>query len=108
VTVVVEAAAPEGVTVAGLKAHPTPEGRPEQAKVTVELKPFEGVTEMVAVADDDLVSLPLPGLIERAKSADGGAVMVTATAEEADMAKLAVSAYFAVMEWEPTLSAVVV
>jgi hypothetical protein len=46
---VVEAAAPGGVTVAGEKLHEAPVGRPEQAKVTAELKPYSGVTEIVAV-----------------------------------------------------------
>jgi hypothetical protein len=43
------AAAPEGVTVAGEKEHVDPEGNPEQAKLTEELKPFSGVTVSVTV-----------------------------------------------------------
>lgn len=42
-------ALPEGVTVGGLKEQVTPEGKPEQAELTVELKPFSGVTVTVAV-----------------------------------------------------------
>jgi hypothetical protein len=47
---VVEAAAPEGVTVVGEKLHDAPTGSPEQAKETTELKPFAGVTVTVSVA----------------------------------------------------------
>jgi hypothetical protein len=43
------AADPEGVTADGLKEHVTPIGSPEHAKLTVELKPFCGVTVKVAV-----------------------------------------------------------
>lgn len=47
---VVEAAAPEGVTVGGVKLHDTLEGKPAaQLNDTVELNPFNGVTEMVVV-----------------------------------------------------------
>ena len=41
---VVEAEVPDGVTVEGLKAQEAPLGNPLQAKFTVELKPFWGVT----------------------------------------------------------------
>ncbi len=44
VSVVVAFAPPLGVTVAGLKVQVTPAGSPEQAKLTVELKPFCGAT----------------------------------------------------------------
>lgn len=43
------AAVPDGVTVAGLKAHVVPVGSPEHAKLTAELKPYCGVTVRVAV-----------------------------------------------------------
>lgn len=46
---VVEAAAPDGVTVVGEKLHADPEGNPEQANETAELKPFAGVTETAVV-----------------------------------------------------------
>jgi hypothetical protein len=47
---VVEAAEPEGVTVCGVKLHDTEEGKPAaQLNDTVELNPFNGVTEMVVV-----------------------------------------------------------
>ena len=42
-------ALPDGVTVAGLKEQVTPEGKPEQAKLTAELKPFIGVTVTIEV-----------------------------------------------------------
>ena len=35
---------PAGVTVAGLNVHDAPDGKPEQAKLTGELKPFCGNT----------------------------------------------------------------
>ena len=65
-----------GVSVAGLKLHAAPDGRPEQAKLIVELNPFTGVTVKVA----DAGAVPLAGLIVREKSAGGGAVIVTVTA----------------------------
>jgi hypothetical protein len=47
---VVDTAAPEGVTVCGVKLHDTLEGIPvAQLNDTVELNPFNGVTEMVVV-----------------------------------------------------------
>jgi hypothetical protein len=45
----VVAAAAEGVTVVGLKEQVAPTGRPEQAKLTTELKPYCGVTVNVTV-----------------------------------------------------------
>ena len=44
---VVEAAAPDGVTVAGEKLHDVPESNPEQTNETAELNPFSGVIEIV-------------------------------------------------------------
>ena len=49
VSVVVPAAVPEGVTEVGEKRHAAPEGSPEQAKETAELKPFAGVIVTVVV-----------------------------------------------------------
>lgn len=46
---VVEAAPPEGITVAGEKLHDTPEGNPEQLNETAEANPFVGVTRTVVV-----------------------------------------------------------
>jgi hypothetical protein len=45
----VVAAAPEGVTVAGLKEQAVPTGSPEQAKLTIVLNPYCGVTVRVTV-----------------------------------------------------------
>jgi hypothetical protein len=76
---------PAGVSVAGLKLHPTEAGRPVQAKLTVPVNPFSGVTVSVAVAGTELVSVPLPGLMPKVKSG-AGAVMVTGTALDVDAA----------------------
>ena len=88
VTVVVAAVVPEGVTVAGLNAQETPAGRPEQAKLTAELNPFDGVMLTVADAGAVFVSVPLPGLIVSEKSGDGAAVIVTASGLDTDDPKL--------------------
>jgi hypothetical protein len=77
---VVVSGAPAGVSVAGLKLHVAPDGRPEQVKLIAELNPFTGVTVKVA----DAGAVPLAELIDREKSAGGGAVMVTVTAMDVD------------------------
>lgn len=46
---VVEAAPPDGVTEPGKKLHDAPDGNPEQAKFTTELKPYSGVTVIEVV-----------------------------------------------------------
>jgi hypothetical protein len=46
---IVEATAPDGVTVAGEKLHVVPAGKPEQLNDTDELNPFTGVIEIVLV-----------------------------------------------------------
>jgi hypothetical protein len=46
---IVEAAAPEGVTLAGAKLHDAPEGSPEQLSETAEANPPCGVTVVVTV-----------------------------------------------------------
>ena len=74
---------PVGVSVVGLKLHDAPDGRPEQAKLIVELNPFVGVTVKVAEAG----AVPPAGLIEREKSAGGGAMIVTVTALDIDAEK---------------------
>ncbi len=76
---VVVAAAPDGVTVAGLNEQLAPVGNPEQAKLTAALKPFCGVTVSV------VVSVP-PGLrlSEVGKAANvklGGARLIVYVAE---------------------------
>jgi hypothetical protein len=70
----VAAAAPEGVTVAGLKEQDVPLGNPEQAKVTGELKPLDGVTVRVAVPE--LPELTVRAAGEAAKVKLGGSAMV--------------------------------
>jgi hypothetical protein len=52
-------------------------------------------------AGADLVSAPLPGLIDTVKSREGEAVVVNATAEDVDVPKPALPEYFAVMECAP-------
>ena len=99
-------AAPAGVSVAGLKVHPTEAGRPEQAKLTVPVNPLTGVTVSVALAAAVLVSVPLPGLTPSVKSG-AGAVMVTGTALDVDTENDASPPYAAVIEWLPTASDVV-
>jgi hypothetical protein len=64
-----------GVTVAGEKLHDAPEGNPEQANETAELKPFAGVTETVVVALDPGVAVRDDGEAARVKSG-GGRLMV--------------------------------
>jgi hypothetical protein len=49
IVTVVEADAPDGVTVVGEKLQDAPAGSPEQLKETAELKPFCGVIEIDAV-----------------------------------------------------------
>ena len=46
---VVEAAAPDGATVAGEKLHDVPAGKPEQLNDTDELNPYCGLTRIVLV-----------------------------------------------------------
>jgi hypothetical protein len=104
---VVLAGDPAGVTVAGLKLQETPDGRPEQAKLTVLLKPLTGVTVAVVEAEAEPDSVPLAGLMEREKSG-AGAVMVTATALEFDAPNPVAPPYCASMLWLPTASVEVV
>jgi len=59
---VVEAAAPDGVTVDGEKLHDTPEGNPDvQLNETAELNPFIGVTEIVVVVLFPAVTVNVAG-----------------------------------------------
>jgi hypothetical protein len=68
-----------GVTVWGLKLQEYPDGSPEQAKETAELKPFVGVTVRVVFAAAVPLAAPFPGESEMAKSAAGGGAVVTVT-----------------------------
>jgi hypothetical protein len=90
---VVLIAAPAGVRVEGLKLQPTPEGRPEQLKLTVPAKAFTGVTVSLADAGVDLVSVPLVGLIVSEKSGGGAADMVTVTVLEVEAEKALLPPY---------------
>jgi hypothetical protein len=71
---VVEAAAPDGVTVAGEKLHDAPAGKPEQANVTLELNPPSSCTVMVVVPLCPAWTETDAGLIATVKS--GGMVYV--------------------------------
>jgi hypothetical protein len=86
VTVVV-AAAPDGVTVEGLKLHVTEAGSPEHAKLIEELNPLTGVTVRVAEAAPPFVTVPLVTLKPREKSGVG-IVMETVTAGDVEVAKV--------------------
>jgi hypothetical protein len=103
VRVVVAAALPFGVTVAGTNEQVLYDGKPEQAKLTAPLNPPDGVMLMVAVAELPWLTVPLAGLSEMLKSAGTGAVTVTVTVEEVEAAKLVLPAYAAVNEWVPSL-----
>ena len=77
------AATLEGVTLEGLKEQVVPVGRPEQAKVTAELKPFCGVT--VRVSEPWLPDLTVSVETLEVNEKDGGgaatiSVMVVVTA----------------------------
>jgi len=80
---VVEAAPPEGVTVAGEKAHDAPEGSPEQLNETAELKPFSGVTETPVVPLCPAVKVSDAGVAATEKSG-AAAVPVTTWLRGAD------------------------
>jgi hypothetical protein len=49
IVILVVTTAPEGVTVEGEKLQLAPAGTPEQLKLTAELNPLLGVTEIVVV-----------------------------------------------------------
>jgi hypothetical protein len=70
----VVAGEPEGVTVAGLKAHVAPVGSPEHAKLTVESNPFPGVTVSVTVPCS--VAVPVSEVGEAVSVKKGCWVMV--------------------------------
>jgi hypothetical protein len=67
VTVLVSAA-PAGVRLAGEKEHAAPSGNPVHARVTDELKPLSGVTDMVAVPDDPSITVSDGSFTDRLKS----------------------------------------
>jgi hypothetical protein len=100
--------APDGTTIDGLKLQMTPAGKPEQAKVTGELKPLLGVTFRVAAAGIDFVMVPLAGLIDKEKSGVGAGAIVTETPLEVEAEKALLPSNLAVMAWLPTGSVDVV
>jgi hypothetical protein len=87
------AAAPFGVTLAGLKVQVPPAGKPLQARLVALLKPLTGVTVTVAVADPPrAVVVLLVGLIAMEKSGTGAAFTVTTTAADTEAAKFPLAA----------------
>jgi hypothetical protein len=76
----VVAAAPEGVTGAGLKEQVAPVGNPEQAKLTAELNPFCGVTVKVTVPWLPLLTESDVGEAPSVKEGGEGAAGVTVSA----------------------------
>jgi hypothetical protein len=98
---------PAGVSVAGLKPQATPDGRPEQAKLTMPVKPLIGVTVTNAKTGFDSAAVPLDGLMESEKSG-GGAVMAIVSAFDVEAAKVVLPPYSAVMEWLPAAKEAVV
>jgi len=70
------AAAPLGVTLAGLKRHVAFAGNPLQARLVAALKPLIGVTVTVMVAVLPFVTVPLVGVSEMEKSGAGSALTV--------------------------------
>lgn len=70
---------PDGVTVAGLNVHVAPAGNPEQAKLTVELKPYSGVKVRFSDPWPPEFTLRKLGEADRAKVAGGGAPTVSIT-----------------------------
>lgn len=96
VIVVVAAVVPLGVTAEGEKLHVAPDGSPEQAKFTAELKPFIGVTDKPMVA---LCPGVTETLVEAAASVNDGTVFtVSVMTEEADAANVVSPEYCAVIE----------
>ena len=76
---VVEAAAPDGVTVAGEKLHEDPVGKPEQVNETGALNPFTGAMEIEAAALCPPVTVCDAGEVATLKS--GANVYVTLPTE---------------------------
>ena len=66
---VVEAATPEGLTVAGEKMQAAPEGKPEQLNVTAAWKPLTGATATVAVPLCPAMTVSEAGASDTEKSA---------------------------------------
>ena len=88
VNVVVAAAVPFGVTVAGAKVHVPPLGNPLQAKLTCWLKPPAGVTVIVVWAELPPATEALIGEAAMLKLGGIAAVTVTVTALDVEPEKL--------------------
>jgi len=82
----------EGVTLVGLKLQVAPLGRPEQLKVTVELKPLNGVTVSVVVPLCPAWIVSEEGFAVIVKLGWGGDVTVMVVPAETDAAKLPLAA----------------
>jgi hypothetical protein len=70
--VVVVAAPPDSVTVAGEKLHDAPEGNPEQLNETAESNPFSGVTDNVVFVLSPVTTVREPEATATEKSGAGG------------------------------------
>jgi hypothetical protein len=68
---VVEAAAPDGFTVAGEKLHDVPGGKPAQLNETAELNPFIGVIVRATVPLCPAATVSVPGDTANEKSGTG-------------------------------------
>jgi hypothetical protein len=86
------AAAPLGVTLAGLNVQVASTGNPLHERVVAALKPLIGVIVTVTVLELPFVTVPLAGDWEIEKSGTGAALTVTTTAAETDAAKLPAAA----------------
>ena len=87
VIIVVAAAVPLGVTVAGEKLHVEFAGSPLHAKLTAWLKPPLGVTDTLIAADAPAVTLAVDGETPTVKSPVAPEVTVRVTAVEVDALK---------------------
>ena len=77
VAVVLAGCPPVGFTVVGLNEHVSPEGSPEQAKLTEPLKLLMGVTVTVAVPLAPVNTVRVVGVVAAVKS--GGALRASAS-----------------------------
>jgi hypothetical protein len=77
--ITVEAGAPEGVTVAGLKEQVTPKVGSEQVKLIAELNPYCGVTVSFTVPDDPELIVSEAGEVPSVKFAGGALATTRAT-----------------------------
>jgi hypothetical protein len=83
---VVETGEPDGVTVAGEKAHAAPEGSPEQTNETAAFNPFSGVTDMETDPLCPAITVSAEGEAVREKSGAGGGGGMTTLKDAAAIA----------------------